>query len=152
MKNKIKIIGLAIFLIFIASANTNYAQTANTPEQTAKSFYEWYLKEINSERMPNEQKAVFNKYVSKRLSRWRYSPAYEEYGADYFIDAQDLDENWRVTTGKAAIKGNTATLKVKLAAPNAGKNAWINNLVVKLVKENGAWKIDSVNNRALTAD
>jgi len=51
-----------------------------------------------------------------------------------------------VTTSKAVINGNTATLKVKLAAPNAGRDNWIQNLTVKLVKESGAWKIDSVNN------
>jgi hypothetical protein len=152
LKNKIKLIGFAVFLIFIANANANYAQTANTPEQTAKSFYEWYLGEINSDRMPNMQKATFNKYVSKRLSRWRFSKAYEEYGADYFVDAQDSDERWRVTTGKAVIKGNAATLKVKLAIPNAGKSDWTNNLTVKMVLENGAWKIDSVNNRALVTN
>jgi len=35
--------------------------------------------------------------------------------------------------------------------PKAGKNDWAKNLIVKLVKEGGAWKIDSVNNQKLTA-
>lgn len=151
MKNKVRLISCAIVLFLVASLAPTLAQASDTPEQTVKSFYSWYLKRIITNRSPRQDKAFFQKSVSKRLSRWYYSPAYEEYGADYFIDAQDLDEKWQVTTGKAIIKGNTATLKVKLAAPDAGKDGWTQNLTVKLVKEAGVWKIDSVNNRKLTA-
>ncbi len=63
----------------------------------------------------------------KRLGKWIYSPAYQEYGADYMIDAQDWDENWNVTTSKAVITKNTATLKVFLAAPK-GKNRILNKI------------------------
>jgi len=149
VKNKFKIISFAVLLFFIGSVGSTAAQSADTPEQTAKDFYSWYMKQIVANKSPREEKAMFQKYASKRLSKWYFSPAYEEYGADYFIDAQDFDDKWQVTTGKAAVKGNAATLKVKLAAPKAGKNAWINNLTVKMVKEGGVWKIDSVNNRKL---
>ena len=151
MKNRGRLIGFALLLFFIGSVGAGVAKAADTPEQTAKSFYEWYLKRIITNKSPRSEKAFFQKHVSARLSRWYFSPAYSEYGADYFIDAQDLDENWQVTTGKAVIKGNAATLKVKLAAPNAGRDGWTNNLTVKLIKEGRAWKIDSVNNRKLTA-
>ena len=136
-----------LLLFFIGSAGVTNAQ--DTPEQAAKSFYEWYLKQIVANKSPGDDRTMFQKYVSKRLSQWYFSPAYEEYGADYFIDAQDLDDNWQVAPGKATIKGNTANLKVKLAPPNAGRDSWINNLTVKMVKEGGVWKIDSVNNRKL---
>ncbi len=151
MKNKSRLVSFALFIFLFGSLGATAAKAADTPEETAKSFYAWYLKRIISNKSPRDDKATFQKFVSKRLSRWYYSPAYEEYGADYFIDAQDLDERWQVTTGKALIKGNTATVKVKLAAPKAGKNDWAKNLIVKLVKEGGAWKIDSVNNQKLTA-
>lgn len=151
MKNKSRLVAFALLLFFAASFGAGAAQAAETPEQTAKTFYEWYLKRINANESPRNEKAIIQKHVSKRLTRWYYSPAYSEYGADYFIDAQDLDEKWQVTTGKATIRGNTATVKVKLAAPNARKSDWAQNLTVKLIKENGAWKIDSVNNQELTA-
>lgn len=141
----------ALLSFLIGSICASIAKAADMPEQAAKSFYQWYLKRIITEKSPRKDKATFQKFVSKRLSRWYYSPAYEEYGADYFIDAQNFDENWHVTTSKAVIKGNTATLRVKLAVPNAGKDSWTQNLTVKLVKEDGVWKIDSVNNRRLIA-
>ena len=151
MKNKGRLVSFALFIFLLGSLGATAAKAADTPEETAKSFYAWYLKRIVANKSPRDDKATFQKSVSKRLSRWYYSPAYQEYGADYFIDAQDLDERWQVTTGKALIKGNTATVKVKLAVPKAGKNDWAKNLIVKLVKEGGAWKIDSVNNQKLTA-
>jgi len=85
------------------------------------------------------------------LGKWIYSPAYEEYGANYFIDAQDLDENWQVAMTKAVIKESKATLKVLFAAPHGKLSKFKQTLVIKMVKESGAWKIDSVNNRELSA-
>lgn len=146
LNNKIKLISFALLLFFIGSVGVSVAKAADTPEQTAKNFYVWYLKELNREGgNPIDQKTTLGKYVTKRLIKqidaWRKA---EEYDADYFINAQDFDEKWQATTGKAVINGNTATLKVKLAAPKAGRDAWIQNLNVKLIKEGGVWKIDAV--------
>ena len=129
-------------------------KAAETPEQTAKNFYQFYLKEMN--RAFSDEQVKVNKkkvalHLSARLGKWYQSKAYEDYGADYFFDAQDFDENWQVSTSKAVIKANTATLKVILALPNAKKTDWTNTLTIKMVNDNGAWKIDSVNNRKLTA-
>jgi hypothetical protein len=152
LRNKAKLLKFALLLFFVGSLAATSAKAADTPEQTAKSFYQWYLKAVM------RQGARFNKketlrYVSKRLGKWYLSPAYENYGADYFIDSQDLNEKWQVTTTKALIKGNmTATLKVILAAPKAENSGWTNTLAIKMIKENGAWKIDSVNNRKLLVD
>lgn len=146
MRNKTIWLGLILTLFLCGNA---FGQT-ETPEQTAKDFYKWYLTELNNERYPiNRQKSEILKRVSKRLGRWLYSPAYEEFGADYFLDAQDWDENWAkgITTSKAIIKGNNATVKVSLTAPKGmNKGFGARSLNVKLVKEGGTWKIDRVNN------
>ena len=94
MKSKSKLLSFALLLFFIGSVGATLTKAADTPEQTAKGFYAWYLKLIIANKNPRDEKATFQKSVSKRLSKWIYSPAYEEYGADYFIDAQDLDEKW----------------------------------------------------------
>lgn len=146
LKNKSVMLGGALVLLIAASFGASAANAAATPELAAKTFYEWYLRELNREGgNPIDQKDVLAKYATKRLLRqidaWRKA---EEYDADYFINAQDYDEKWRVSTGKAIVKGNAARLKIKLAAPNAGKNNWTQNLSVKMVKEGGAWKIDTV--------
>lgn len=151
MRNTVKLLKFALLLFFIGSVGANAAKAADTPEETAKRFYQWYLKGLNSENIRINKKETL-KYVSKRLGKWYLSRAYENYGADYFIDAQDLDERWQVTTTKAAVKGNTATLKVILAVPKAKKSDWTNTLAIKMIQENGAWKIDSVNNRKLSID
>ena len=147
MKITVKLFNIALLLFFIGSFGAT-AKAADSPEQTAKSFYQWYLKEISRENNRINKKEVL-KYVSKRLGKWYVSKAYEEYDADYFIDAQDFDDKWQVSTTTAVIKGNTATLKVLLAVPKAKKSDWTNTLTIKMVKEDGAWKIDSVNNRKL---
>ncbi len=151
MTNTDKLLKFALLLFFIVSVAATTAKAADTPEQTAKSFYKWYLKELFTEGgNPIKQKGTVLKSVSKRLGKWIYSPAYEEYGADYMIDAQDFDNNWDVTTTKAVVKGNTATLKVMLAPPKGKKSDFNQTLAIKMIKENGVWKIDRVNNRSLT--
>ena len=154
MRSKItlKISGFWLLLFVLGSAGAAVAKAADTPEQTAKNFYQWYLAELNREGgNPVKKKAAVLKSVSKRLGKFIYSPDYEEYGADYFIDAQNFDENWQVATTRAVIKGNKATFKVLLAAPKGKKTFFKQTLQIKMVKEGGAWKIDSVNNRELLA-
>ena len=145
-----KLLSASLLILFVlAGASSAFAQEAEMPEQTAQNFYKWYLRELNASKNPFDQKQKMLESVSKRLSKWIYSKSYSEYGADYFLDAQNYDEKWIVTTSKAVITGNTANLKVTLAPPNAKKSDWKQTLLIKLIKENGAWKIDSVNERKL---
>ena len=112
MRNTHKFTKIALALFFIgASVGAIAAQKAATPEQQAKTFYEWYVRELNREGSdPADDKSTLPKYVTKRLikeiDRMRNA---QEYDADYYISAQDTDESWRVLTSKAAIIGNTAT-------------------------------------------
>ncbi len=144
-KIRIGRIALAAAFAFLIFTSANYAQSASAPEQAAKDFYKWYLHELNADRFPvSQQKPQMLKVISRRLGKWIYSKAYEEYGADYFIDAQDWDENWEngIKTSKAAVKGNTATLKVIFFSKQ--ENFGNYTLNVKMVKETGIWKIDRV--------
>ena len=127
--------GAALFLILSGANVSTVEAAAETPEQVVQNFYKWYLRELNREGgNPIDQKQTINKFVSKRLSKQIYAwIATEEYDADYFIDAQDFDENWAATVSKAAIKGDTATLKVLLAAPKGKKSLFKKNLTIKLI-------------------
>jgi hypothetical protein len=140
-----KLLLLATVLVAIPAA----AQTARPPEQVAKEFYTWYFHEMNAEREPRNQRAKITASVSKRLSNWYFSRKYSDYGADYFIDAQDYEQKWEttLTTTKATISGNSATLKVNLPAVK-GSGFGAKTLSLRMVKESNAWKIDRVNNRA----
>lgn len=146
MKNKIKLIGFALFLLCVASVGNIAAKPANTPEQAAKSFYQWYVKELNRDGgNPIDNKDMLGAYVSKRLLKqiqaWRDA---EEYDADYFINAQDFDETWRVSTTNAVVVKDTATLKVALKSARPKGQGFSQNLTVKLVKDGNIWKIDEV--------
>jgi hypothetical protein len=151
MKIKIlKTFGFAFLLAFLF-LGTAQAQTAATPETAAKNFYKWYLNNLNNDVFPRvHAKPALLKKVSARLGRWIYSKAYEEYGADYFLDAQDFDSNWEnnIEISKAAVKGNAATVDVKLISPPDSEGySGERTLQVKLLKEGGAWKIDRVTSK-----
>lgn len=147
MRNTHKFTKIALFLFFIgASVGAVAAQKAATPEQQAKTFYEWYVRELNREGSdPADDKSTLPKYVTKRLIREidRMRNA-QEYDADYYTNAQDSDESWRVSTSKAAIAGNTATLKVALKSTKPKNEGFSINLTVKMIKEGGVWKINNV--------
>ena len=126
---------------------------ASSPAQTAKDFYKWYLTELNAEHEPLLQsKRQMLQKVSTRLGRWVYSKAYEEYGADYFLDAQDYERTWAdgISAAPAVTKGNTSTVRLTFTPKKGMYSGFgVRKMTIKLVKENGNWKIDMVNNRKL---
>jgi hypothetical protein len=145
-------LGFFFFLLVLGSANLTSAQASQTPEQVAAEFYKWYLSELNRDRDPRTQaKQKVLKYLSRRAGKWLYSIPPGEYGADYFIDAQDFDEEWAetVSVSKATIKGNTASLTVTLGVYKDGRKyqgIGKHVLRLKMVREGGLWKIDRINN------
>lgn len=124
-------------------------QSAFTPEQTAQRFYSWYLHTLNQNDDPLQRhKAELSKFVTLRLQRALNRALRRRDGidADFFIDAQDWDESWEknISTSGVAIRGTQATVYVTLkGGPNFGDK----RLKLGLRKEDGTWKIDSVNNR-----
>ena len=147
---------MKIFLLAILILSTLHVSAgaqAKAPDAVAKDFYRWYLAELNIERNPiGQDKAGMLKFISARLGRWVYSPAYSEYGADYFIDAQDWEKTWvnGISATRPIIKGKTATLRIKLEpAKGVYSGFGRRTLLIKLVNEGGSWKIDMINNRKL---
>ena len=144
---------LSAFLLFFA-LHISVVGQVKSPDAVAKDFYKWYLTELNAEREPIRQhKTRMLSSISTRLGRWVYSPAYSEYGADYFIDAQDWEKSWvnGISSSRPVIKGTTATLRIQFdPAKGVFSGFGRRTLPIKLVKERGVWKIDRVNNRALT--
>jgi len=98
---------------------------------------------LNAQRNPTDEKAKMRTFISARLAKWIRSKAYEEYDADYFIDAQDYGEGWEnnIQISKVVVKGNTASLRVTLVDKGPMGNKILD---LKLLKESGAWKIDRV--------
>jgi hypothetical protein len=144
---------LSAFLLLVALHISTFGQ-AKSPDAVAKDFYKWYLTELNAEREPIRQNRTRMKsFISKRLSRWVYSPSYSEYGADYFIDAQDWEQSWvnGISATRPVLKGSTATVRVQFdPAKGVASGFGRRILPIKMVKEGGVWKIDTINDRTLT--
>ncbi len=144
---------LVLALLIFAALNVSASGQVKGPDAVAKEFYKWYLTELNAERYPIRQnKTQMLRFISGRLGRWVYSPAYSEYGADYFIDAQDWDRTWvnGISATRPIIKGTTATLRIQLEpAKGVFSGFGRRTLPIKLVNEDGVWKIDMINNRKL---
>ena len=140
---------LLIVLFFHADV---FSQTSS-PEQTAKDFYKWYLTELNAERHPIQQnKRLMLQKISARLGKWLYSKAYEEYGADYILDAQDYERTWvsGISAAPAATKGNVSNVKLTFTPKRGTYSGFgVRTMPIRLVREGGVWKIDMVNNRRL---
>lgn len=141
---KLKFAFIVLLFLFVGTA---FGQSSTTPEQKVKSFYKWYLHELNADGNPVDQKARMSGFISARLSKWIYSKAYEEYDADYFLDAQDWEKNWEngISVSKMTIAGNTAKLKVTLSVPKGVTTNFAPEiLLIMMVKEGGDRKIDRV--------
>lgn len=133
--------------LFCVSLSGAFGQT-QTPEQAARSFYRWYLTELNADRRPVQQKRLMRQKVSARLGKWLYSKEHEENGfdADYFLDMQDWDRTWvnGITAERTSPAGSE--VKVSLRAKKSSPFG-LHVLYVRMTKENGVWKIDRVENR-----
>lgn len=147
MRN-LHIVFSALVLIVAALLFSDHV-AAQTPEAQARSFYAWYLHELNAERNPIADSGGLRKYVTTRMVRSIERALKSEDGidADIFIDAQDFDPLWEknISTSKAAVRSTSATLTVTL---KGGPNFGTKRLRLALKKEGGVWKIDSVNGRA----
>lgn len=137
---------LAVAVVAIPSN----AQTVKSPEQTVKDFYRWYIHELNADRQPRNERAKMNAAISARLQRWMSSKEGRNWDADYFIDAQDWEPKWEngISTAKPVIRGNNANVKATLSVPRGEYSGFGDHILrIKLVKEQGVWKIDRVNGR-----
>ncbi len=141
----------AAFLMIFAFGILFPAQAQEkTPQQVTEDFYKWYIGELNADKNPIDDKQTINKYVSKRLVKWLYSKDFEEYGADYFLDAQDWANDWvnNIKAAEGTMKGRVSTLEVTFKTTVEDEAAMGDrSLKIKLINENGAWKIDRVNDQ-----
>jgi hypothetical protein len=137
---------MAIGLLSCGSHQPASADTSQAIGAKVTSFYKWYVGQIKADKSPMKNRAMIRRHVSARLWRWLNSSAYGEYGADYFIAAQDFDSDWdQAKVSDVRINGNVARLKVTLGQPKArDKGIGTHSLDLRLVKQSGAWKIDRV--------
>lgn len=132
---------LFIFFFFsymaLAIANENNL----SPEQVVSEFYYKYLVAAEMTDMEasnvSSQKAILN-YTTKHLRVLRDR---DDSGADYFIDAQDICEEWKssIATHTLAINNYYALVNLSLGYGEA-----VSLYAISLVKVKDRWLINSV--------
>ncbi|MBX7223270.1 MAG: YbjP/YqhG family protein [Blastocatellia bacterium] len=115
-----------------------------TPEATVRSFYKWYLHELNQNHNPVEKPGpTMKKYVTARLLKEidRMVKGPDGLDGDYFIDAQDWDKEWEdnIVVSALAEQGTKASMNVQFKGPNMSRNVRVN-----LLQQQGTWKVDKV--------
>ena len=118
------------------------AQHPATPEEVARSFYSWYLHQLNRENAePLKQKTTALKYLTAQL--YANAPRLtRRMDADIFICAQDWDQGWEknFTVSTPAIKNGSATDTVTLPSGETDKV----RINVTLIKTASEWRINKV--------
>jgi len=124
------------------------AKTAGaTPEESIRGFYSWYVTALVANRDPLKQRAEMKRFATDRLlkeiDKMKKGP--EGLNGDYFLDAQDFDEQWakKISVSNVKIEGAKAAAHVLLDGPEGMRK----KLLVQLVNDAGGWKIDKVQGR-----
>ena len=107
-------------------------------------FYSWYVHEVlNGAKPLNQERTEMRKFVTERLlteidNRHKSGGGIE---LDPFLNTREVDPEWgkNVAVGNLYV-GRIARLNVILTGRQRGNREF----KVKLVQENGAWKIDEV--------
>jgi hypothetical protein len=123
------------------------AKTAGaTPEACIRSFYSWYVRALVANQDPTKQRTEMKRFATGRLlkeiDQMKKGP--DGLNGDYFLDAQDFDEQWakKISVSNVKIEGAKATAHMLLDGPEGMRK----KLVVQLVNDAG-WKIDKVQGR-----
>lgn len=112
-----------------------------SPEEVVSVFYHDYLVAAEMPDMESANdfsvKAIF-KYTTEHLRALRDN---DDSGADYFVDAQDVCEEWKsnIYTKSISESDHDAQVNLKL-----GYGKGVSIYTINLVKNEGKWLMDSV--------
>lgn len=127
---------LCVFNTAFVSANNSL-----TPAQVVTEFYHDYLvaSEMSDMESANKftQKAIFE-YTTQHLRTLRDN---DESGADYFVDAQDICDEWKDSISVQTISENDHIAQMTL---KLGYGKGVSLYAINLAKEKGKWLMDSV--------
>jgi len=134
-----------IFLVFCLFCMPHMTLASDdkglSPEVVVSGFYHDYLVAADIPDMESANdlslKAIF-KYTTEHLRALRDN---NDSGADYFLDAQDMCEEWKSNIYTKTISANNHIAEVNL---KLGYGKGISMYSIHLVKANGKWLMDSV--------
>ncbi|MFZ1219906.1 MAG: DUF3828 domain-containing protein [Chthoniobacterales bacterium] len=121
---------------------------SSNPAETIRGFYHWYVTELIANRDPMSNQKELKQFATARLldeiGKMKRGP--EGLNGDYFVDAQDFDNQWakKISVSNVQINDKNATAEVMLKGATADMNR---RLKVNLLLEGGTWKVDKVQGR-----
>ena len=139
---------IAVTFCHSASAAEPAKSLSSNPAETIRGFYHWYVTELIANRDPMSNRKELKQFATGRLlnelGKMKRGP--EGLNGDYFVDAQDFDNQWakKISVSNVQLNGNNATAEVMLKGASADMNR---KLKVNLVLEAGTWKVDKVQGR-----
>lgn len=136
----------ALLIVSTCAAAGSDVASSLQPEKAALAFNKWYIQQINADKYPITDGHEIDKYVTsdtmKKL-RKAQDPKYADemfYDADFFIKAQDWDDDWVTDVTVISADYDPACFNVWIAF---GKKQ--QQIVVDcMAEENGVWKVQSV--------
>jgi uncharacterized protein DUF3828 len=139
-----QIVALLSVAAVILVSQTGAAEPTATPEDCIRNFYRWYVTNLVANRDPLKQRSEIRRYATehllKEIDKMVKGPAGLD--GDYFVDAQDFDPLWakNISISNVQVHGDKSVAHVVLN----GSKGMRKKLIVHLVSQGGAWKVDKV--------
>ena len=133
----------AVLILLLTTARVYSA--GKTPADAVRTFYGWYVYEVMNAAKPlTQERTEMRKFVTERLLA-EVDNVHKSAGGvelDPFLNARDVDAEW----GKNIAVGNLFVGRIALVSVIlTGRRLGDREFKLKLVQENGTWKIDEVN-------
>lgn len=143
---KQQILVMIIFLFVLTSSHIS-AQAPESPEGRVRNFYQWVGGNENKGVESRKQKKVIFSFFSGRHYRWFYKLGVGDQNT-YLISGNDWLETFanKINVGKSLVKANRAAVTVDLGDSS---DDFVNHIRVNLLREEGVWKIDCLENTDL---
>jgi hypothetical protein len=143
--SKVKHVWVAALVAIISITPSRAVWPEKNPAEAVRNFYSWYVGEVASGARPLEkERELMRKFVTDRLlNRIDKMPKGPRgLDGDFFLDAQEVDPEW----GKNIAVGNNYIGKTmwRLSIILTGRKLGDRQFEVKVLFEEGAWKIDEV--------
>jgi len=138
-----------IFILLLTSAA--HAEDSDNAAKTALRFNKWYISQYAANNFPIMDNAKIEEYVTadtmKKL-RHAQDPRFaddEFYDADFFLKAQDIEEDWAENVTVVSSEYDPVCTNIYVSF---GKNQEY-TVIDCMVKETGIWKVQSVSRQEI---
>jgi Protein of unknown function (DUF3828) len=127
---------LAYFVLFAAIGTANAAE--KDPAQALRSFYNWYVRMLVNGTNPLDDKEHMRQFVTERL----LAEVGQRRKPDPFLNTSQVDPDWtqNIAVGDWYVGRTMSKVQVILT----GKKFGDRQIDLKLLMQNGAWKIDEI--------